>query len=352
MKPVIFGLSGLALSTGERAFFADVNPAGYILFKRNVENRRQLRALTDELRALHGRDDVPILIDQEGGRVSRLPNPEWPAFPAGAEFDALYDVSAITAIEAARLNAEAMALTLSEVGVNVNCMPILDVRGPQTTPAIGDRALGSDPVRVAALGKAILDGMAAGGVAGVIKHMPGHGRAVVDSHHDMPVVTATCEALDRDIAPFRALKGAPMGMTCHVVYPAYDPDRCATMSPPIIADVIRGAIGFDGLLMSDDLEMSALKGSYADRAEDCIHAGCDVALFCSGKVPEMIEIASRLPEISPVARRRLERAMATISPTDSISGCIAEMEATRDALLMLATPLAAAKHTHAATGAA
>jgi beta-N-acetylhexosaminidase len=352
MKPAIFGVSATVLTEDERRLFKDADPAGYILFKRNVENRAQLRALTDSLRELSGRDDLPILIDQEGGRVTRLPSPEWSSFPAGAAFDALYDASAMSAIEAARLNAEAVALTLIEVGVNVNCMPILDVREPQTAPAIGDRALGSDAMRVAALGRAILSGMASGGVAGVIKHMPGHGRACVDSHHEMPLVAASRAELERDLAPFRALSSAPFGMTCHVVYQAYDPDHCATMSPAIIADVIRGEIGFDGLLMSDDLEMSALSGSFADRAEGCIAAGCDVALFCSGKLNDMIAIADRLPEISDMGRQRLQRAMATIITAAANPDRIAALEAKRDALLAISVSIAETKYTHAATGAA
>jgi beta-N-acetylhexosaminidase len=352
MKPVIFGLSGLALTEDERRFFAEADPAGYILFKRNVENRGQLRALTDSLRTLHGRDDVAILIDQEGGRVNRLPAAEWQAFPAGAAFDALYDVSAMSAIEAARVNAEAIALTLAEVGVTVNCLPVLDVRVPETTPAIGDRALGSDPMRVAALGRAILDGMKAGGVVGVVKHMPGHGRAIVDSHHDLPTVSASRRELEQDFAPFRSLNWAPMGMTSHIVYEAYDRDRCATMSPIIVDDVIRGEIGFDGLLMSDDLDMKALSGDVADRADNCVAAGCDLALNCWGRMDEMIAIANRLPEIRDMAKARLDRAMVTLNKVDFAAERIAELTDKRDALLQLSVEFAEAKHTRAATGAA
>ena len=182
MKPVIFGLSGLTLTDDEKRLFRDVEPAGYILFKRNIEDMAQVRALTDSLRTLHGCDTVPILIDQEGGRVARMRPPVWPDFPAGGAFDALYDIAPITAIEAARCNAEAIALSLNEVGINVDCLPVLDVRVPETHSAIGDRALGSEPLRVAALGRAILDGLALGGVIGVLKHMPGQGRASVDTH--------------------------------------------------------------------------------------------------------------------------------------------------------------------------
>lgn len=350
MKPVIFGLSGLALTDDERALFGEVEPAGYIVFKRNIEDRVQLRALTDSLRELHGRDDVAILIDQEGGRVTRMKPPVWPEFPAGAAFDALYDVSAMTAIEAARNNAEAIALTLSEVGVTVDCLPLLDVRVPETHAAIGDRAMGSDPMRVAALGRAVLDGLKAGGVVGVVKHMPGQGRAVVDSHHELPTVNASKEELEQDFAPFRALNWAPMGMTSHVVYQAYDRDRPSTMSPVIIAQVIRDEIGFDGLLMSDDLDMNALSGDVPSRAVECVEAGCDLALNCWGRFEEMVEIANRLPDITLRARERLDAAMASIKTVDFADERLGELLAKRDELLAFAR--ADSKLTAAATGAA
>ena len=350
MKPVIFGLSGLALTDDERALFRDVEPAGYIVFKRNIEDRDQLRALTDDLRALHGRDDVAILIDQEGGRVTRMKPPVWPEFPAGAAFDALYDVAAMTAIEAARCNAEALALTLSEVGITVNCAPLLDVRMPETHAAIGDRAMGSDPMRVAALGRAVLDGLQRGGVVGVVKHMPGQGRAVVDSHHELPKVSASREELEQDFAPFRTLNKAVMGMTSHVLYEAYDRERPSTMSPVIIDEVIRGEIGFDGLLMSDDLDMKALSGDVPSRAVECVAAGCDLALNCWGRFDEMVEIAARLPAISDRARERLDTAMASVKPVEFAAERLGELLAKRGTLLALATD--DAKLTHAATGAA
>jgi beta-N-acetylhexosaminidase len=349
MKPVIFGLSGLTLTDDERALFRHVEPAGYILFKRNIEDRAQVRALTDSLRELHGRDDVPVLIDQEGGRVTRMKPPVWPEFPAGAVFDALYDVSAMTAIEAARSNAEAIALTLVECGINVDCLPVLDVRVPETTPAIGDRAMGSDPMRVAALGRAVLDGLAKGGVVGVVKHMPGHGRAVVDSHHELPTVSVSKAELEQDFAPFRALNKAPMGMTGHIVFEAYDRERPATMSPVVIEQVIRGEIGFDGLLMSDDLDMNALSGDVPSRAAACVAAGCDLALNCWGRFEEMVDIANQLPDITTIARERLDRAMATIRPVEFANERLAELLVKRDELLALAS---ADKLTHAATGAA
>jgi beta-N-acetylhexosaminidase len=334
MKPVICGLSGLTMTDQERGLFREVCPAGYIIFKRNVESREQLLALTDSLRELHGRNDVAILIDQEGGRVSRMQPPVWPTFPAGAAFDALYDVAPISAIEAARNNAEAIALTLAEVGINVDCLPLLDVRVPETHPAIGDRALGSDPMRVAALGRAVIEGLRAGGVVGIVKHMPGQGRAVVDSHHDLPCVTASEAELEQDLQPFRTLNDAPMGMTGHIIFDAWDKDRCVTMSPTIISEVIRGRIGFDGLLMSDDLDMNALSGDVSDRAANCVAAGCDLALNCWGRYDEMVAIAAKLPEITEIGRARLDRAMATIGSKVDIKR-IAELSAKRDELLAM-----------------
>lgn len=333
MKPVIFGIAGLSLSAAERDFFAAAEPVGFILFKRNVADRAQLRALTDDLRALTGRDDVPILIDQEGGRVARMGPPEWPAFPAGPVFDALYDIAPMSAIEAARANAQAIGLMLAEVGINVDCLPLLDVRTPDTTDAIATRAYGSDPLRVAAMGRAVLDGLALAGVVGVVKHMPGHGRAVVDTHHYLPTVTATADDLESDLHPFRALADAPMGMTSHIVFDAWDPARPATLSPTVISDIIRGAIGFDGLLMTDDIDMKALSGSAADKAAGAIAAGCDVVLDCWARMDEMRAIADRLDDMTPVSRARLDRAMATIRPA---SGELASLIDKRDALFATA----------------
>ncbi|OQW45135.1 MAG: beta-hexosaminidase [Proteobacteria bacterium SG_bin6] len=332
MKPVIFGLAGLALTPDEAAFFRAADPAGFILFKRNCENRAQLRALTDSLRDLTGRADLPILIDQEGGRVARMQPPEWPAFPAGPAFDALYDTAPISAIEAARANAHAIALTLVEVGITVNCLPLLDVRAPETTEAVACRALGSDPRRVAALGRAVLDGLAAGGVIGVVKHMPGHGRARVDSHHLLPTVSAPPHDLASDIAPFQALRDAPMGMTAHIVFEAWDADRPATLSPTVIEQVIRGAIGFDGLLMTDDIDMKALSGTAGEKAAGALAAGVDLVLDCWARMTEMEEIAERIGEITPAAKARLDRAMATLRQPE---GDLAELIARRDALLAL-----------------
>ncbi|MFA5969298.1 MAG: glycoside hydrolase family 3 N-terminal domain-containing protein [Sphingomonas sp.] len=332
MKPVIFGVAGPALGADEAAFFRETDPAGFILFKRNIENRAQVRALTDSLRALAGRDDLPILIDQEGGRVARMGPPEWPAFPAGPAFDALYDLAPISAIEAARANAEAIALMLHEVGITVDCLPLLDVSQPDTTEAISTRALGHEPMRVAAMGRAIVDGLRRGGVVGVVKHMPGHGRALVDTHYHLPTVTASDEELEIDLAPFKALASAPMGMTSHIVFQAWDADRPATLSPIIINDIIRQRIGFDGLLMTDDIDMKALSGSAGDKAAGAIAAGCDLVLDCWARMDEMVDIAGRLGEMADQSRIRLASAMATIAGVEP-QGDIADLIARRDALL-------------------
>src|SRR5688500_17173689 len=240
MLPAILGLGGVRLGDDERELFRDADPAGFILFARNCRDREQLRRLTDDLREVSGRGDVPILIDQEGGKVARLGPPEWPGFPAPARFAHLYRKAPISAIEAARANGEALAVTLAEVGINVDCLPLLDVRQKGAHAVIGERALGDEPMQVAALGRALLDGLEAGGVGGVVKHMPGHGRAAADSHVELPVVEADEAGLAVDLAPFRALRDAAMGMMAHVLYPAWDPERCASLSPTVIGEVIRG----------------------------------------------------------------------------------------------------------------
>jgi beta-N-acetylhexosaminidase len=335
MQPAIYGFAGERLSAEERDFFRDADPAGYILFGRNCRDRPQMRAMTDELRALHGRDRLPILIDQEGGRVARLQPPVWPAFPKAERFADLYQVAPVSAIEAARANAQAIATILHEVGINVDCLPLLDVRQAGAHDIIGDRALGSEPMQVAALGRAVIEGLRDGGVIGVVKHMPGHGRSMSDSHVELPVVTAGEDELERDIEPFRTLRNAPMGMTAHVVYTAWDSERCASLSPKVIGDIIRGRIGFEGLLMSDDLGMHALRGDFADRARGVVAAGCDVALHCSGDMAEMRAVASGLGAMSEASVERLERAMATIADS-APSTSYEEAAAKRDALLAYA----------------
>ena len=332
MIPAIFGLSGLTLGAEERAFFRDADPAGYILFGRNVESRAQLRALTDELRAIHGREHLLISIDQEGGRVARMKPPVWPAYPPGEVFDKLYDVAPASAIEAARANAEALGLDLAEAGITVDCHPSLDVRQRGAHDVIGDRAFGFEPMRVAALGRAALDGLARAGVVGCIKHIPGHGRAMADSHKELPTVTASAEELESDLAPFRALAAAPIGMTAHVRYTAWDAELPGTLSPVVVNEVIRGRIGFSGLLLSDDLDMEALSGSVPERAERAVAAGCDIALNCWAKMDDMIGIAQRLPVISSESSARLETALASL-PGDAGQGDHAALVARREALL-------------------
>lgn len=332
MQAAIYGLEGIQLTGDERHFFRDCDPAGFILFKRNCETRGQLLHLTDSLRELSGRGDVPILIDQEGGRVARMRPPEWPAFPAAERFSQLYQIAPSSAIEATRSNARALGLMLRDVGVNVDALPLLDVRQEGASDIIGDRALGSEPMQVAALGRAVLDGMASAGVVGIIKHIPGHGRALVDSHKELPVVTANPEELDVDLEPFERLSSAPMGMMAHVVYMAWDPDRPASMSPTVIRDIVRERIGFDGFLMSDDIGMEALQGDFAARSAGVVAAGCDVALHCSGKMEEMVAIASAVPALSAEGEARLARAMAgTRVEADDLD--FAQEIANRDQLL-------------------
>ena len=334
MQAAIYGLAGLEISGNEAAFFRDAKPTGYILFRRNIETREQLRRLTDALRSLEGHDEVPILIDQEGGRVARMRPPEWPAFPSGEAFDKLYQLAPSSAIEAARVNARALGLMLNEVGVNIDCLPMLDVRQPGASDIVGDRALGSEPMQVAALGRSILDGLASAGVLGVIKHIPGHGRALVDSHHELPHVDASDDELAIDLEPFERLRDAAMGMTSHLLYHAWDAERPASQSPIVIHDIIRQRIGFDGFLMSDDVGMEALAGDHGTRAAACVAAGCDVALHCDGKMDHMVSVAAAIPALSPEAEARLARAMAMrFTPDHEMD--FAEAVAKRDALLAL-----------------
>jgi beta-N-acetylhexosaminidase len=334
MVPAIFGLSGLTLSSDERAFFRDADPAGYILFGRNIATREQVRALTDDLRAIHGRDRLYICIDQEGGRVVRMRPPVWPAYPPGEAFDRLYDLAPASAIEAARCNAWALGLDLAEAGISADCYPSLDVRQTGAHDVIGDRAFGADPMRVAALGRAALDGLARAGVVGCIKHMPGHGRAMADSHKELPTVEASEEELEQDLRPFRTLAEAPVGMTAHVRYTAWDAQNPGTLSPFVVGEVIRRRIGFDGLLLTDDLDMEALAGSVPERAARALAAGCDIALNCWAKMDDMVGIAEACPTMREDTARRLDRALASAASTAGPDQ--AELAAKRDALLALA----------------
>lgn len=335
MQAAIYGLSGPVLTDDERDFFRDSDPSAFILFKRNCVDSAQLKALTDSLRELSGRDGLPILIDQEGGRVARMQPPEWPKFPAAWSFAELYDEAPISAIEAEMANARALALMLREHGINVDCLPLLDVRRPEADDIIGDRALGAEPMQVAALGRAVLDGFAAAGVVGVVKHIPGHGRALCDSHKALPVVTASAEELATDLEPFERLNWAPMGMMAHVVYTAWDKERPASQSPSIIGEIVRGRIGFDGWLMSDDIGMEALKGGFDERAAGVIAAGCDAVLHCSGKMEEMVAVAGAVPAMDSAGEERLRQAMLIADSSDS-SADFEQLIAKRDELLALA----------------
>jgi beta-N-acetylhexosaminidase len=301
-RAVIFGCAGPALQPDERAFFRDADPLGFILFQRNCRDPGQVRRLVADLRASVGRADAPVLIDQEGGRVARLRPPHWRAYPSGARIAAV----GAEAPEAARVVARLIADDLARLGVTVDCLPVLDLPVPDADAVIGDRAYGSEPARVAAIGRAVCEGLLAGGVLPVIKHIPGHGRGTVDSHLACPVVTASRgELAGSDFAPFRALADMPWAMTAHVVYTAIDAARPATLSPKVIDEVIRREIGFDGVLVSDDLSMQALGGGLGARAVGAIDAGCDAALHCNGRPDEMREIAASVGALAPSARRRV-----------------------------------------------
>lgn len=311
MRALILDCEGARPTAVERAFFRDADPWGFILFARHCQSAEDVRAVCAELRASVGRE-APIFIDQEGGRVARMKAPAFPAHPPMAVFGALWREDPERAKAAARLNARLIGRLVSDRGVDVDCVPMLDVAQADADKAvIGDRALSQAAEIVAALGRAVMEGLMEGGALPVIKHMPGHGRATVDSHHHLPRVGASKEALRKvDFAPFRALRDAPIGMTAHVVYEAYDAERCGTMSPVIIGDVIRGEIGFDGLLVSDDLKMKALGGPVGARVMDAIAAGVDVACCCNFTFAEMVEAAEAAPKLQGLALARAEAALA------------------------------------------
>jgi beta-N-acetylhexosaminidase len=301
-KPVIFGCEGVVLSAVERAFFRDADPLGFILFARNCETPAQIKRLVADLRDSIGRANAPILIDQEGGRVARLKPPHFPSYPAAAKIAALGTNARAAAWLAARLIAD----DLGQLGITVDCAPVLDLPVAGADPVIGDRAWGDDPATVAENGLAVCDGLMAGGVLPIIKHIPGHGRATVDSHRALPVVeTSRHELESTDFVPFRALAGMPWAMTAHVLYTAIDADRPATLSPRVIAEVIRAGIGFDGVLLCDDLSMAALGGKIEARARDALTAGCDLVLHCNGILDEMQAIAGAIGAIGDEARRRV-----------------------------------------------
>jgi beta-N-acetylhexosaminidase len=307
-KAFICGCAGLVLSREERAFLREVDPWGFILFKRNVEDRDQLRDLIGSFRECVGRADAPVLVDQEGGRVQRMAPPHWRAYPAAGAIEAGLDPS--EAETAARLVARLIAHDLSEVGITVDCAPVLDVAETETHAVIGARAFSQRPYRVAAMGRAFAEGLLEGGVVPVVKHMPGHGRARADSHHELPVVDATRQELERDFLPFAELSDLPMAMSAHVVFTAVDPVRPATASRIVVQEIMRGAIGFDGLIMSDDVSMKALRGPLDERARAIFNAGLDVVLHCNGELSEARAVASAAPELAGHALRRAKAAIA------------------------------------------
>jgi len=309
----IYGLAGPTLSADEAAFFRETRPWGFILFGRNIETPEQVRALTAALRETLDDPKAPILIDQEGGRVARLKPPHWQARPPAARFGALYAGDPEAAREATYLNARLIAHDLAGLGINVDCLPVLDVPQPGAHDIIGDRAFAADPAIVIALGRAQIEGLMDGGVLPVMKHIPGHGRAQADSHLELPRVTVEVEALSAvDFVTFRSLDSCPMAMTAHVVYDSIDPQRPATTSPKVVRDVIRGEIGFDGLLMSDDLSMKALEGPLEVRARAALFAGCDVVLHCNGDMNEMKDVALEAKALEGASLRRANHALSLL----------------------------------------
>lgn len=312
---ILFGCAGPVLAADERRFFHDADPHGFILFRRNCETPDQLKALVADLRDAVGRK-APVMIDQEGGRVARIRPPHWSAFPAAARFGDLDAIDPGAAEAAVRANATAIALSVGAAGIDIVAAPVLDLGLPEADRSVvGDRAFSADPAVVGRLGRAMAEGLLDGGALPVIKHMPGHGRSRVDSHVALPLVEADLETLERtDFAPFRALADLPWGMTGHLVFTALDPDHPVTQSPTAIRDAVRGRIGFDGVLCSDDLSMGALSGPVAERARRAVAAGCDLALHCNGDLGEMRTIAAAVPAIGPETAARLARGEAWRRP--------------------------------------
>ena len=327
MRAFITGLAGPLLSDGERAFLREAEPWGLILFQRNVAGGPQpLKRLIADARTALGRD-APVLIDQEGGRVQRLRPPHWPAYPPGAAYGALYGGDRQQGLAAAKLGARLIAADLAALGIDVDCAPIADVPVAGADPVVGDRAYGDDPGKVAAIAAAIAQGLADGGVLPVLKHLPGHGRAAADSHARLPFVDTDRATLETtDFAAFRPLARLPLGMTAHVVFTALDPIAPATVSPTIVRDVIRGSIGFKGLLMSDDISMGALEGSIAERSRAAIAAGCDLVLHCNGDMAEMAAVAGEAPVLAGAAARRAAAALAGKRPATPIDPIVGRSE--------------------------
>jgi beta-N-acetylhexosaminidase len=311
MRAFITGIAGPELTDAERAFIREAEPWGLIVFKRNIGEPDALRRLTDDFRTTLGRD-APVLIDQEGGRVQRMGPPSWPKYPPALAYGALYDRDRAEGLAAARLGARLIAADLAAVGIDVDCMPVADVPVAEADAVIGDRAFGTQPSKVAALAAAFAEGLAEGGVVPVLKHIPGHGRATADSHRKLPVVTADRETLDAtDFAAFRPLATLPLAMTAHVVFTAIDAVAPATTSLAIVRDVIRGVIGFRGLLMSDDISMGALSGSLGERTRAAISAGCDLVLHCNGDMDEMTAVAAAAPALEGQSAHRAAAALGS-----------------------------------------
>src|SRR5689334_18178036 len=314
-RAFITGISGIELTADERDFIRAERPWGFILFKRNVDTPAQVARLVTGLREAVGEAEAPVLIDQEGGRVQRLGPPNWPVYPPGAVFGSLYNLEPELGLKAARLSNRLIAADLADLGISVDCLPLADVPVAGADNVIGNRAYGTEPEKVAAIGRAVTEGLGQGGVLPVLKHIPGHGRATADSHFRLPTVDTPREELERtDFAAFIPLADLPMAMTAHVVFSALDPAQPATTSATIVERVIRGGIGFQGLLMSDDVSMNALAGSIAERTRAILEAGCDMVLHCNGKLDEMREVASRTPELSGKALERAVKALASRKP--------------------------------------
>jgi beta-N-acetylhexosaminidase len=327
IKAFIVGISGPELNADERAFIRAERPWGFILFKRNIDTPKQVATLVDELKKSAGRPDVPVLIDQEGGRVQRLSPPHWPAYPSGALFGRLYDLDPALGLTAARLSARLIADDLLQLGITVDCLPLADVPVAGADAVIGDRAYGTEPGKVAAIAGAVTEGLEQGGILPVLKHIPGHGRGTADSHLRLPTVDTPVNELEMtDFAAFQPLADLPMAMTAHVVFSALDPVHPATTSATIIERVIRGVIGFQGLLMSDDVSMNALSGSIAERTKAIFAAGCDTVLHCNGSLEEMREVAAETPELSGTALVRAERALASRGPPQPFDRAAARAE--------------------------
>jgi len=326
MRAFITGVAGLTLTDGERAFLREAQPWGLILFRRNVASPEQLRRLIHEMRGVLGRR-APVLIDQEGGRVQRLGPPHWPAYPPGSAYGAAFDRDHEQGLDAARLGARLIAADLSALGIDIDCLPIADVPVPGADAVVGDRAYGSEPGKVAAIAESVAQGLHEGGVLPVVKHIPGHGRAAVDSHKKLPVVGTDRALLEAtDFAAFAPLADLPMAMTAHVVFTAIDPVAPATVSATIVREVIRGSIGFDGLLMSDDISMRALSGTVGERARAAIAAGCDMVLHCNGEMREMSAVAADVPRLEGQAARRAERGLAAKKPPAPLDVAAARTE--------------------------